>query len=130
MVDAIGGFAFMMQLVGYRVWDQQPSARDISAEDVKRGIDLARGDMEQHVLSPTYRELPEGDIRFLEAMLSDEGTSAILDIARRMGVTSNYASKYRARLIEQGVIGERGRGRVGFDMPFFREYVVTMRDLG
>ena len=51
-------------------------------------------------------------------MLPDSGdVSSISNVAKRMGVSSNYASKYRARLIEQGVIGERGRGRNGYDMP-------------
>lgn len=128
MVEAIGGFPFMMQLVGYRVWDQSPCEREISEEDVERGIELAHSDMEQRVLEPTYRELSNQDVQFLEAMLPDGGgVSSISNVAERMGVSSNYASKYRARLIEQGVIGERGRGRIGFDMPFFREYVGKMR---
>ncbi len=60
-------------------------------------------------------------------MLPDSGdVSSISNVAKRMGVSSNYASKYRARLIEQGVIGERGRGRIGYDMPFFREFVDKM----
>ncbi len=129
MVEAIGGFPFMMQLVGYRVWDQNLREREISENDVERGIELARSDMEQRVLAPTYRELSEQDVQFLEAMLPDGGgVSFISNVAERMGVSSNYASKYRARLIEQGVVGERGRGRIGFDMPFFREYVEKMRD--
>lgn len=56
-------------------------------------------------------------------MLPDKGISHVADIAQRMGVSSNYASQYRSRLIDQGIIGERGRGKVAFDMPFFREYV-------
>lgn len=56
-------------------------------------------------------------------MSVDEGESKIADVAQRMGVKSNYASQYRARLIEQGIIGERGRGRVGFDLPYFKEYL-------
>lgn len=39
-----------------------------------------------------------------------------------MGVASNYASQYK-RLLEDGVIGERGRGLVGFDIPAFREFL-------
>ena len=46
-----------------------------------------------------------------------------------MGVKSNYASQYRARLIEQGIIGERGRGRVGFDLPYFKEYLEESLDI-
>ena len=38
-----------------------------------------------------------------------------------MGVASNYASQYKRRLL--GVIGERGRGLVGFDIPAFKEFL-------
>jgi hypothetical protein len=44
-------------------------------------------------------------------------------VAARMGVTGNYANQYRARLIERGIIGQRGRGRIGFDMPMLRDYL-------
>lgn len=60
----------------------------------------------------------------------DEGTSSIADVAQRMGVSSNYASQYRSRLIEQGVIETRGHGKVAFDMPFFREYVADQAKQG
>lgn len=123
MVDAIGGFPFLMQLVGFRSWDIRPEAEEITAQDAARGIELARSDMEQRVLAPTYYELSEGDKAFLASMLVDEGESRIADVAERMGVKSNYASQYRARLIEQGIIGERGRGRVGFELPYFKEYL-------
>lgn len=57
-------------------------------------------------------------------MLEDEGDSKLADIAQRLGVKSNYASQYRRRLLEQGVLGERGRGYVGFELPVFREYLI------
>ena len=40
-----------------------------------------------------------------------------------MGFASNYASQYKRRLLEDGVIGERGRGLVGFDIPAFKEFL-------
>lgn len=60
---------------------------------------------------------------FLLAMLPDSGPSKVSEIAKRMGVASNYASQYKRRLLEDGVIGERGRGLVGFDIPAFREFL-------
>ena len=125
MVEASGGFPYMMQLVGFRSWAQRPDSLEIRLEDVEDGIGLARKDMETRVLDATYRELSDGDLDFLRAMLSDYGESRMADIAVRMNVSSSYASQYRARLLEQGVIGERGRGKVGFDLPFFDEYLRT-----
>ena len=54
-------------------------------------------------------------------MLPDSGPSRVSEV--RMGVASNYASQYKRRLLEDGVIGERGRGLVGFDIPAFREFL-------
>jgi len=36
---------------------------------------------------------------------------------------TNTKSQYKRRLLEDGVIGERGRGLVGFDIPAFREFL-------
>ena len=33
------------------------------------------------------------------------------------------AAQYRRRLLDAGVIGERHRGVIGFDLPFFRDYL-------
>lgn len=124
-VRAVDGFPYMMQLVGYRVWAERPASKEISPDDVARGVELARREMMEGILEYTYRELSKGDKRFLAAMLPDAKDSPLADIAERMGVKSNYASQYKRRLLEQGVIGEYQKGYVRFDMPSFREYLQT-----
>jgi len=47
----------------------------------------------------------------------------VADIAARMEVSPKYAGEYRRRLIEQGIIGERGHGKVGFEIPMIRLYL-------
>lgn len=122
-VEAIDGFPYMMQLVGYRMWEVNPQSELITVSDVEEGARLARREVEDRILATTYYELSDGDLRFLEAMLADKSNSRVKDVAARMGVASNYASQYKKRLLESGVIGERGRGVVGFDIPGFREYL-------
>lgn len=78
--QASDGFPYLMQLVGFQSWEQNPTAETITLEDV----------------------------RFLQAMLDDERESRTTDIASRLGETTNYASTYKRRLIKRGVIGERG----------------------
>ncbi len=74
----------MLQLVGY--WMREESlASPIALEDAQRGIRLATNELRDGVLAATYRELSNGDLRFLEAMLPDEGPSTLADIAKRMG---------------------------------------------
>ena len=122
--QAAGGFPFMIQLVGYRMWANSPDADEITAEDALAGSRLATEELRSYVLESTYRDLSDGDLAFLEAMLPDEGHSLMKDVARRMGKTSSYASTYRERLLRQGVIGEPDRNAVGFELPGFREYLI------
>lgn len=121
-VEATQGFAYMLQLVGYRTWNESEGA-EVRLTDARRGIRTAQSDMEEHIYRSTYRDLSDGDIAFLRAMLEDRTESRLIDVARRMGVKSNYASKYKSRLLAQGVIGERGRSTVfAFEIPGFREF--------
>lgn len=122
--EVVEGFPFMLQLVGYNIWAENPASPRISIDDAISGIERAQKELETSILQSTYRELSDGDLRFLQAMLEDEGDSRLADIAQRLGVKSNYASQYKRRLLEQGVLGERGRGYVGFELPMFREYLV------
>lgn len=122
-VKSIDGFPFLMQLVGYRSWDVDSEAETISMEDVAKGCSLAKAELEDRILDATYRELSPEDIRFLTAMLQDKGDSRISDIVERLDRSPAQVSQYRRRLIEAGVIGERARGVVGFDLPYFREFL-------
>ena len=123
-VRTIEGLPFMLQLVGYRSWEVHPTEQNISLADVQEGSRIAGLQLKDQVLDSTYRELSDGDIAFLVAMLPDKGgESAIADIARRMGKSSGYVNSYRRRMLELGVIGERRRRVVGFDLPGFAEYL-------
>lgn len=123
--DAIEGFAFMLQLVGYRAWLEAEDDAAIDSEQARHGIESARRDMEQYVLASTYQELSAGDLRFIEAMAHRGDECRLSGIAAGMGVSNGYASKYKARLLASGVIGERARGVCGFDIPGFRSYVLA-----
>ncbi len=121
-VQAIGGFPFMMQLVGYRSWKASGKG-DIEREHVRRGIALAQDDMRNRVLKATLDELSGRDLDFLLAMLQDERPSRTSDIAARIDMTPGNASTYRKRLLKQGVIEDARRGEVQFALPFLREYL-------
>lgn len=122
-VEAIDGFPYLMQLVGYRAWDQHPETDAISQEDVANAVALAHLEMEDRILEATFYELSEGDKRVLSAMLADGEVSRMTDIAARIGENSGYVSVYKNRLVEAGVVAEKGRGILAFDMPGLREYL-------
>lgn len=122
--SAIKGFPYMMQLVGYHMWEESPESKSITLSNVKFGSERAAFDIEKKILETTYRELSSGDIRFLEAMLEDEGKESLLaDIAQRLGRKSNYASQYKRRLLAQGIIEDRGHGALAIEVPLFDEYL-------
>ena len=119
------GFPFMIQLIGYHIWRQNPENGIITLKDVNEGILLANKDIEKMIYGSTFRDLSEKDIAFLVAMLSDKNYSKVSDIAQRMGVTPKYAGEYRRRLIAHGLISSIGHGKVTYDLPMLREYLLT-----
>ena len=122
-VQAVDGFPYMMQLVGFRVWAENPRSEEIAEIDVERGVRLARKEMVEGIVEYTYREFRRGTGVFCSLCCPTRRGSFLSDVAKRMGVKSNYASQYKRRLLEQGVIGEPQAGFVRFDMPMLREYL-------
>ena len=122
-VKAAEGFPFMIQLVGYRMWEESPDTLRISAEDARAGAALAGTELRTYILESTYRELSDGDVVFLEAMLRDEKDSLLKDISKRLGKSSGYVGTYKERLCRAGIIGETDRNRIGFELPGFRDYL-------
>ncbi|MDO5445348.1 MAG: AAA family ATPase [Eubacteriales bacterium] len=121
--DAICGFPFMLQLVGYRAWIVSGEKNEINSEDISEGIRLAGKDLETRVLKSTLDEVSPVGLQFLQAMLKDPEFSNISDIAKRLNKSSGYVSTYKKRLREQGVINEISRGRVEFALPMMRGYL-------
>jgi Holliday junction resolvasome RuvABC ATP-dependent DNA helicase subunit len=119
------GFPFLIQLVGYHVWRQHPAVEKVTTKDVQRGLKLTQADMDRMILDNTIKELSRKDLDFLLAMSEDQEVSSMTDIAAKLGASSALAGKYRLRLIEQGLIGEAGYGRVQFELPLLREYLLT-----
>lgn len=119
--EAIDGFPYMMQLVGYWTWECS-AGPSIDVSDVRRGTGMAARDFRDGVLGTTYRELSRGDVRFLAAMLPRK-ESTLAQIASDMGVASNYASKYKGRMLEAGVIGDCGHNTFRIELPGFAEYL-------
>jgi hypothetical protein len=117
---ATQGFPFMIQLVGYHMFNQSTKKR-IVLTDAVSGIEIARADMENMIIDSTLRELSDNDLKFLNAMAVDEGDSRIADIIKRMKVSAANAGYYRRRLIELGIISSVGRGKVAINLPMLKD---------
>ena len=117
------GSPYLLQLIGHNIALRAPNGEELTEESLQSAFTAARLDFENDVCGTTLAALSEKDVEFLEAMALDEGPSAIADVADRMGVTKDYAQKYRRRLIDAGVIEAAGRGRVSFAVPYLADYL-------
>lgn len=124
---ATGGYPFLIQLVGYHVWRQHPTATEITEADVVAAVPAALRRMGSLVHEPALMDLSHIDRSFLVAMALDEGPSKIADIASRLDVDAKYASVYRQRLIDAQMIHSAGHGLIAFSLPYMRDY---LRDRG
>ena len=58
------------------------------------------------------------------AMSPDNGPSRMRDILKRMGdVAPQYGNVYKNRLIEAGMIGSVGHGKVDYPLPYLRDFL-------
>ena len=125
-VHAIGGFPYMFQLVGYRMWNAAMRTDSIGIKELDRGIRLAREELRARVFDATFAELTPADIAFLRAMAQDEGDSKRSDIKTRLGKSSSHVSIYKKRLMDDGVIEEPRPETLRFALPGFRDYVLDV----
>ncbi len=122
-VEAIEGFPFMMQLVGFRAWQAAQDSSRITEGDVRKGVELARQDMKRRVLKSTLDELSDNDLAFLQAMLARPQGISTEELRDSLGKSSSHVSTYRRRLLKQGVIEMKGRSLVCFALPGLEEYL-------
>lgn len=127
LAQAAAGYPYMVQLVGYHAWQAavRRGAGEIADEDARWAIARARCDFDAMVIAPALRRLPAGQIEYLVAMAQCEGTWVSSgEVAQAMGRTTKDVSTFRKRLIDASLIESPGYGRVGFAIPYMRDYLV------
>ena len=117
--EATAGYPYLVQLIGYYLSKE----KDIDDKTTDKAIFLAKIELYKNIHGPLVWSLSSKDRMFLWAMAQDEGHSEFGEITRRMNVSAGYASKYRERLINAGVIYSSAYGELAFTLPFMREYV-------
>lgn len=116
------GSPYLLQLIGHNIV-LRASDGEVNEDVLEAATHAARVDFENDVCKTTLSALSEKDREFLTAMAQDDGLSAIGDIADRLDVTTDYAQKYRRRLLDVGVIQPAGRGKVEFAVPHLRDFL-------
>ena len=123
---ATHGNPYMVQLVGYYMWQAAQARRSdsIEAEDADLGIADARSQFPEAVCAPSYRSLTSAQQHFLRAMAPDyPDASTLSDIAKRTGKSMSWAGKYRTSLERAQMIHAADWGMVAYSLPYFGEWM-------
>lgn len=124
---ATGGYAYLIQLVGFHTWARANLHRDVSplvsGTDVAEGVEIALEEFHQAVHEPAIQGLSRNAAEYLVAMSAHDGPCSTAAVARAIGKKPSQASSYRASLVRRQVIEPTARGYVDFSIPFLREYV-------
>jgi len=118
--EATAGHPYLIQLIGYYLSKEEKTIDD---KAVDKAVFLAKIELYKNIHEPLVWGLSSKDRVFLWSMAQDEGPSEFGEIARRMGASTGYASKYRERLINAGVIFSSAYGELAFTLPYMREYI-------
>ena len=124
--ELTAGYPYMIQLVGYYVWQsaERGGRSVVEIRDVERGFEdalLAFGDA---VCAPAFEALSPAARKFVCAMAADDpAPSKVADIADRLGKSRSWANKYREVLIAEKVIVPDDFGYVKFAIPHMACYV-------
>lgn len=127
-VMATGGYAYMVQLVGYNVWKVARrhfvESHAVTMEDVRKGSEMAMEAYDEAVIEPALSRLSKRAMSYLVEMSGSDGPSSTGCVAKSLGVPAQSLSSVRASLIAKQVIEPTEvRGYVDFAIPWMREYV-------
>lgn len=126
--EATGGYPFLIQLVGYHLWQVAEAASGpLQSDQVHLAISAARRRNTRMDIEAALAATTPKDREFLRAMAQDEGLSRTADIGQRLGDARNTIGNYRARLIDAGLIESAGHGLVNFAIPGLRDYLRSVR---
>ena len=116
------GYPYLIQLIGYYLWNEIQS----NADDLFEGILInSKAELFRNVHKLIFDDLSQKDREFVFAMCKDEEYSSVSDIGERMNKKKNYISLYRDRLISAGVVKPCGHGLLCFTYPYMREFCFT-----
>jgi len=119
------GYPYMIQLVGYYLWDYMQGSNSIDGlEDV---LFKSKAELFRNVHRLIFDDLSNRDREFVFAMSEDERCSPVSAIGERMQKQKNFISLYRERLISAGVIKSGGHGLLCFNYPYMREFLLQMK---
>jgi len=115
------GYPYLIQLVGYYLWEEMQESDSIDLfDDV---LFKSKTELFRNVHRLIFADLSNRDREFVFAMAEDDESSSVGLIGERMKKEKNFISLYRERLISAGVIKPCGHGLLCFNYPYMREFL-------
>jgi hypothetical protein len=125
VVDAVNGYPYMLQLLGSCcvAAAQESGSVAINVGHVSVALPEALRQVSKSVASDITRSLSPVDRKVLVAMAAVDGASRVAELQTRLGMSKDYFSVYRNRLLTTGVIVATGRGELDFAVPGLRDAI-------
>lgn len=132
LVDASMGHPYIVQLLGYYLVSDingrnPPSSHRVVADDVRRAVPMALGTYERRALKPLVEELAPSERDYLRGMthaMGDGNIASTSEVAKSAGRSQSQLSRARESLIRSGTILAPARGKVMFNVPYLRGYIL------
>lgn len=124
------GYAYAFQLLGYYLWETSASTGVISGDTVNAAMEPYKRDLYRNSYLKIFHGLSDVEQQFITAMAEYDGPAVpVSSIRDKLQKSTNYISTYRLRLLDTQVISAPKRGYLQFTLPFFRDFVLTYREL-
>ena len=123
LVDACGGYPFMVQLFASAAWNEHV-ADAITLRDVERAIPPVRAKIEKTFYRSVLDTLTTRELAFV-AVLAELGSGPRLfsDVAARLGVPTEKLGSLRVNLLKKDVIISPGPRLLVFRVPLLDQYI-------
>ena len=122
---ATQGFPYLIQLIGYYLWEN--ISKRFDGDLLEQTLIESKARLFKNVHQLVFDSLSNMDREFIFSMIEDTGSSRISDILNRLEKDKNYVTQYRSRLISKGVIKSSGHGLIVFTFPYMREFLENKR---
>lgn len=123
-VAASAGYPYLVQAIGKHSWDARRLDETIDTDDVERGDDAARAELDRGLYRSRWERATPAQQQLLAVMALDgEAGSDVAELAERLNRRPNAISAHRDALIKKGLVWAPARGRLAFTVPGMANYI-------
>ena len=124
LAQATSGYAYAFQLIGDLMYENLNGGKSFGD-----AWDYTKLEFKDILFNQAYdvisHELTEVDFQFLNAVAKDGTISSVI---KELGKSKQYVNCYLNKLIKYDLIKPIIRGKLGFTLPLFREFIQAKND--